>query len=345
MGDGIEAQRPARRHETHFRHGREEGGAVLDLAAHGLGGLIDAAHGAVAGFLEDAWRRLVFGLVAFDEGLAFGRIEQLAVDAGGNAADRALALAGEGVGVEHRLEAHERGFSLQAELVELLDEARRIRAAKEAIGEARRRRAQIRDIGAEIGRGDRRVDFLDDLAAALEVGFLEGLRDVVTGHEVGRHNGRILGEILRRPFAHGVGDLPVGHCGAEEIRQAQFGKVRRARAGADPGRAIGAEVVDHGEGHMGAERAHDDLHLVALHEFAQFLQADLRIKFIVLAQDLHLATSDHAVVLVEIEHHALEGGLAEDAITLRIDIQRADLDGVCPLGDGGAKGALKGECS
>ena len=162
-------------------------------------------------------------------------------------------------------------------------------------------------------------------------------------HEVGRHNGRILGEILRRPFAHGVGDLPVGHRGAEEVRQAQFGQVRRARAGADPGRAVGAEVVDHGEGHMGAQRAHDDLHLVALHELAELLQAHLRVEFVVLAQDLHLAPGDHAVVLLEIEHHALVGRLAEDAVALRIDIQRADLDGVRALGDGRAKGAFKGE--
>ena len=81
--------------------------------------------------------------------------------------------------------------------------------------------------------------------------------------------------------------------------------------------------------------AADDVALVALYQLLEFLQTDLGIDFVILANDFDLAAGDLHADLLEIHGHRVQIRVADRGERLRKGIKHADLEWRLSLGEEG----------
>src|SRR5690606_33819982 len=191
-----------------------------------------------------------------------------------------------------------------------------------------RRRVDVADVGkirAEVVVAQRRVDLFDDLAAPPGEPCLELLERPAAAREVRRAEHDFLGDVVVHPFAHrrmqgiGVDRAP------EEVRQAGERQVYQARARTKHEGPALAQVLHGRHGDVAGLDTRDDVAVVALHQLAQFLQANLRIDLVVFAYDFDLASGNGVADFVEVQVHAAYVGITQRRKHFRIGVQRADL--------------------
>ena len=223
-------------------------------------------------------------------------------------------------------EAGQRHFLLQAELGILLDEADRVGARHEIVGDRRIDRFDIGQIGAEVRGAERRPDFLEHLAAHGDIRPLELGDDVAAAGIIGGGRDDLLAEIVVDVLRHRRAELIGRDRSAEQIRIAVPGDGVGAGAGDDVERLLLLHVVEHRERHVARLHADHQIDLVALDELLDLLQADLRVELVVLLDDLDLAAGDGPADAVEIQIHRIEIGLGGigDRAGERIEIAEPD---------------------
>jgi hypothetical protein len=165
---------------------------------------------------------------------------------------------------------------------------------------------ELRDIGAVIGRDQRRPELLHHLAAGVLEGALEaGVELVAVGDVVGDHGGALVFEFLGRVVAHGIATLRRGRGRAHEPGIGLA--LRHVLGGGDAERRdlLVADVVVDSERLGGRQRPDQAGDVLPLEEFLHLGARHGRRAGGIAGEELHRPPGEHVVTLLEIEREAL----------------------------------------
>ena len=185
--------------------------------------------------------------------------------------------------------------------------------------------AGLRDVRAVIlGPAERRIDLADDGAAAGEIALLGGRDEFMPGDEVGAEDVEVLRRMLGHPAADRLRDLRAGVGEAKHVAVAFFAAERVGRRIRDHQRhLLRRQVRRHRQCDGRIDDAGHHVDPVGQHELSRLGEADIRLAFAVLVDELDLAPRDlaaglldgilHALELALPEHREHAGGLHQDA--------------------------------
>ena len=211
----------------------------------------------------------------------------------------------------------------------LLHEADRVGAGEPRVDRVGLLGARLRQVRREVGRVERRIDLLDDLAAGrLEAGD-EGLDRVAAGHEVRGHDDDppVL-RVLHHPRAHRIVRLIRRLGDAEDGGRRLLGRREHAREGDgdDQWSLLLVDVAADGDGDDATDRADQKIDVIALDELLDLGQRDVGLGLVVLLQHLDRAPARLAADLVQVELEAVGGVDPLHREHAGVGQQQADLD-------------------
>ena len=223
--------------------------------------------------------------------------------------------------------AIQRNALLQTRCCVVLHELDRSTASEEGVHDVRLEGCDFGQQGLKLDSGERQAQILDDLAATLLKRFTETLDGLVAGSVLVGDGYGLLGALLGRHFAHGVGRLPVAEGTAENVRCAHG-------AGHDIGTGVrndqqGASVLGdlgHGHGNARVHAAYQHVDVVALDQFVDVVGGLGRIGLIVDLDELDLAASELATLFCNLQSKAVFDGDAECGIGAGVGQHQADFD-------------------
>jgi hypothetical protein len=175
------------------------------------------------------------------------------------------------------------------------------------------------------GKGS--VQLLDQLAAFLLEAFLEAFHHLLAGGVLPGDEHGILVALGLEHLAQGMGGLPVGERGTEEVgRAGGAGHGAGAAVGVDPQRAGFLEHLGHAHHHAGMHGADDDIDLVALHQLVDVLRRLGRIGFVIDGDEFDFAPGQLAAALFHRQLEAVGDGHAELGEGTGVGQHQADLE-------------------
>ena len=247
-------------------------------------------------------------------------------------ADAGIAVRADQDLVDHRGRHHRLVLLEQLERLLLLDQrdtARRRVVHQQALG---RLVQQLRDVAAEVRRGDRREQRLVDLAAAA---FLhrrgEALGGVVADRDVGHHqipalDATLFGQLAKAVDLHAVGDADAKVVGAAVLA----GEVVRCRGRIDEQRVHRRHLRRDRKRRSGRVQPGEERHPLLLDEPAGRGDRRCRRPRVVLDDQLVLAPERPTlrVQALDGERRAVVDERAADGERAGVDVDDAELDGV-----------------
>ena len=223
--------------------------------------------------------------------------------------------------------AIQRNALLQTGCCVVLHELDRSATGEEGVHDIRLERGNLGQQGLKLDAGEGQAQILDDLAATLLERFAETLDRFVTGSVLVRDGHGLLGALLGRHLAHGVGRLPVAEGTAEDVGCAHG-------AGHDIGTGVRNDQqragvlgdFGHGHGNARVHGAHQHVDVVALDELVDVVGGLGRVGLIVDLDELDLAASELAALFCNLQPKAVFDGDAQRGIGTGVGQHQADFD-------------------